>query len=93
MMRKRRVHVFISGRVQGVFFRASAKKKARGLGITGWIKNLPGGRVEAVLEGDSESVEKIVDWAKKGPPAAKVQDIEVEEKEYRAQFDSFKIVR
>ncbi len=57
---KIRVHIFVSGKVQGVFFRSSTRDKAKHLGLTGWVRNLEDGRVEAVLEGDKEHIEKMV---------------------------------
>ncbi|MDI6795634.1 MAG: acylphosphatase [Desulfatibacillaceae bacterium] len=76
---KRRVHAIISGRVQGVFFRASTQKKALSLGLNGWVKNLPNGSVEAVFEGPDELVEKMIEWAHSGPPSAKVASVQVKE--------------
>lgn len=77
-----RVHVFISGSVQGVFFRAHTRRKAFELGLAGWVKNLPNGRVEAVFEGAEERVEEMVVWCHQGPPASQVEKLEkVEEPE------------
>lgn len=73
----KRAHLFISGRVQGVTFRASTRRKARSLGLNGWVKNLSGGRVEAVFEGSKDKIEQIIDWCHKGPSAAHVTDVEV----------------
>jgi acylphosphatase len=67
-----RAHVFINGRVQGVFFRQSTQLKAQSLGVKGWIRNLFDGRVEAVFEGDKSQVEILVDYCRHGPPAARV---------------------
>lgn len=72
-----RAHVFVSGKVQGVWFRASTKRVAESLGLSGWVRNLPDGRVEAVFEGDEESVRKAVDWCRKGPEGAVVTHLEV----------------
>jgi len=88
---KVRAHVFISGRVQGVFFRAHTQEKAFELGVKGWVRNLPDGRVEAVFEGDEDAVKKIIDWCHVGPPAARVDDVEVIWEEYKGEFDSFSI--
>ena len=73
---KARVCVF--GKVQGVFFRRSARIKAEELGIVGWVKNRDDGGVEAVCQGPRESVNKFIDWCKKGPPFAKVEQTEVD---------------
>jgi len=74
---KTRVHVIISGHVQGVWFRASTKQKAEELGLTGWVKNTEVGDVEAVFEGDQAVVDKMVTWCWKGPPLAKVEDVKI----------------
>ena len=86
---KKRVHVFISGRVQGVFFRGSAKDEAKRLGLTGWVRNMPDGRVEAVFEGDEGLVESMVSWCRKGPSYSRVDDVEVTTEEYRGEFSDF----
>lgn len=69
------IHCFITGRVQGVFYRDSTKKKARSLGIKGWAKNLPDGRVEVFACGDEAALNKLKIWLWKGPPAAKVVNV------------------
>ena len=81
----RRVHVRIRGRVQGVFFRAEARVRAESLGLAGWIRNAPDGSVEAVFEGDEERVQSIVDWCRRGPSGASVDDVEVELEEPTAE--------
>lgn len=91
-MRKKRVHVFISGRVQGVFFRYTSKELADQLGVTGWIKNLPDGRVEAVVEGEEDKVEEMIEFLSKGPPLARVDDIKIIEEEYRGEYRDFRII-
>jgi acylphosphatase len=73
-----RAHVRIRGRVQGVFFRAEARVRAESLGLAGWIRNAPDGNVEAVFEGDEERVQSMVDWCRRGPSGASVDDVEVE---------------
>lgn len=70
------IHATISGRVQGVFYRDTTRKKATELGITGWVKNLPDGRVELLATGDSERVSQLLAWCWQGPAASKVTDIE-----------------
>ncbi len=86
-----RAHVFVSGRVQGVFFRANTKRVAEELGVKGWVRNLPDGRVEAVFEGEEEAVKKIIEWCHRGPPAARVDKVEVFYEEYKGEFDDFEI--
>jgi len=88
---KKRIHVFISGRVQGVFFRYTSKELAEQLGVTGWIRNLPDGRVEAVIEGDEDKVEEMLEFFHKGPPLARVDKVEVIEEEYKGKFKDFRI--
>jgi acylphosphatase len=73
-----RAHVYVSGQVQGVFFRDSAREKAEQLGLAGWVRNLPDGRVEALFEGPSEKVREIVRWCEEGPSHAEVVDVETE---------------
>ncbi|HDN50998.1 MAG TPA: acylphosphatase [Thermoplasmatales archaeon] len=74
----KRTHVFISGRVQGVWFRAHTREKAEELGISGWVRNLPDGRVEAVFEGEDEKVDEMVKWCHRGPPLSRVEKVDVE---------------
>ncbi len=75
----RRVNVIVSGRVQGVFFRASCVERARALGLDGWVRNTPDGRVEAEFEGQDSAVEAAVAWSREGPPGARVTGVEVTE--------------
>lgn len=88
-----RVHIFVSGRVQGVFFRDNTKRKAEELGIFGWVKNLPDDKVEAIFEGERGKVEEIIEWTKKGPSMAQVAGVEVEWQEYKGEFNDFCILR
>ena len=76
-----RAHVFFSGRVQGVFFRAFTRDNARKLGVSGWVRNLPDGRVEAVFEGPREKVEKLIYLCRYEHPHARVDSVEVEYEE------------
>jgi len=87
-----RVHIFVSGRVQGVFFRSRTLDQAKKLGLFGWVKNTPDGRVEIVAEGDKEKLEELVDWCRKGPLFAKVEEVEVEWQESTGEFSSFEIL-
>lgn len=73
-----RAHVYISGHVQGVFFRATTREQADRLGVAGWVRNLPDGRVEAVLEGPRPAVQACLQWCHHGPPGARVTGVEVE---------------
>jgi acylphosphatase len=78
MSDRTRAHVFVSGTVQGVYYRATTRDTARDRGVDGWVKNLDDGRVEAVFEGDEEAVEGMVEWCHTGSPQARVDDVEVE---------------
>lgn len=73
----KRLHLTIKGRVQGVFFRASAQASAVKLNLSGWVKNLSDDRVETVAEGEKRDLEKYLEWCRKGPPAARVTDVVV----------------
>jgi acylphosphatase len=90
-MGKVRTHVFIEGRVQGVFFRANTREEASLLGLTGWVRNCWDGRVEAVFEGEREKVEKVIAWCKKGPPGAMVRDVEINWEQVTGEYDTFSI--
>ncbi|WP_248896518.1 acylphosphatase [Haloplanus halobius] len=72
-----RAHVHVSGRVQGVYYRANTRDAARARGVDGWVRNLSDGRVEAVFEGDEDAVEAMVEWCHTGSPAADVRDVDV----------------
>jgi len=84
-----RAHVVVSGRVQGVFFRAETQKTAQAHGVTGWVKNLPDGRVEAVFEGTEDAVNAVVAWCHTGPPYAVVTEVSVTREDYTGAFDRF----
>ncbi len=86
---KARAHVYVSGRVQGVFFRGHTMGEAKGLGLTGWVRNLSDGRVEAVFEGDESAVEAMVSWCRNGSPYSRVEGIEVIRGEYEGKFSDF----
>ena len=83
---KVRAHVFISGKVQGVFFRYATLEEAKARGVCGWVRNLPDKRVEAVFEGEKEAVEEMIAFCHRGPPAAKVTKVEVHWEEYKGEF-------
>lgn len=85
------VFVRVSGRVQGVWFRASTKQKAEQLGVTGWIRNTSDGCIEAIFEGNKNMVKEMVDWCNHGPPQAKVENIEIKNQPVTNAFDGFAI--
>ncbi len=72
----KRAHVVVSGMVQGVFFRAETRDRARSLGVDGWVRNTPDGEVEAVFEGDDERVDSMVEWCRRGPSGARVEEVD-----------------
>ena len=72
----KRVHLVISGRVQGVYFRQSSLEFARAIGMDGWVRNRPDGTVELVAQGASKGIERLVKWCHGGPAAAKVMSVE-----------------
>jgi len=90
-MAKTRVHLFITGRVQGVFFRASTQEEAQRYELTGWVRNLRDGRVEAVIEGEEENVRSMVAWCRTGPPHAVVNHLSVTVETYRGEYVGFEV--
>lgn len=85
-------HILVTGKVQGVFFRASAKKIALALGLTGWVKNTNTGDVEIVVSGSEDELSKFEEWCRTGPPQAKVRELIIRH-EAEAQFHDFKIIK
>jgi len=75
---KKRIHGTVSGRVQGVFFRATTRDEARAHGLSGWVRNLPDGRVEFAAEGEKSSVQELLAFLRVGPPGARVDKLDVE---------------
>ncbi|MDF1499063.1 MAG: acylphosphatase [Anaerolineales bacterium] len=90
-MEQLRAHVLVIGRVQGVSFRYYTVHEAEAAGVGGWVRNLWDGRVEAVFEGDKDSVERMVAWVKRGPPSARVEEVEVEWQDAISEFDNFRV--
>lgn len=87
----KQVHCMVRGRVQGVFFRASAQREARRLGLTGWVKNTTDGSVEILVEGEDERVREFLQWAQKGPSAARVDRVETRWRSFTGEFTDFRI--
>ena len=87
----KRVRVIVSGIVQGVFFRAATRRAAADLNLTGWVRNMDDGRVEAVLEGEDADVEKMIALCHKGPPSARVENVTTSEEHYTGGFSDFSI--
>lgn len=91
MMEQARARVLISGRVQGVNFRASARQQAQAAGVAGWVRNLADGRVEALFEGSRAAVQHMVTWCQHGPPYAHVERADVEWEAPTGQEHGFRI--
>ena len=87
-----RTRVLVAGRVQGVGFRWAVEDEARDAGVTGWVRNLPDGRVEAVFEGEEESVRRMAGFCRRGPAVARVDDVAIIKEEYTGKFEGFFIL-
>ena len=88
---KIRAHVIVIGKVQGVFYRAETASKAKQLNLTGWVRNLPDGRVEAIFEGEEINVRKMIDFCRRGPPNAYVVDVNVRQHDWKGEFEKFTV--
>lgn len=91
-MAQKRIHLVVRGRVQGVYFRASAQREARQLGLTGWVKNRNDGAVELVAEGEEDQVKDLLAWAQNGPATARVDRVETRWRSYTGEFPNFRIL-
>lgn len=89
---KKRVTILVSGLVQGIFYRFETSREAKRLNLTGWVKNEIDGKVKIMAEGEEENLEKLIEWAKKGPLLAKVDKIEVKWNKDQKEFEDFEIV-
>jgi acylphosphatase len=87
-----RVSLIIEGKVQGVWFRDSTRRKAIALGVSGWVKNRGDGGVEVLAEGSANAVEQLAAWCHEGPPRAEVRNVKETSEEWQGEFDSFDIV-
>ena len=92
LMSSKRVRLFVTGKVQGVFFRQTLKVMAKKNNIFGWVKNLKDGRVESVLEGDEEKINKLIEWAHNGPANSRVECVEVQNEKFLAEFSKFDVL-
>ena len=90
-MGKARVHLIISGIVQGVFFRSTSRSQALHLGLTGWVKNRADGKVEIVAEGEQDVLDRFIQWCHEGPPGSRVDKVNLEFDEYTGEFFNFAI--
>lgn len=91
MDEKKRAHLIIFGRVQGVFFRAETQRAANQIGASGWVRNKMDGTVEAVVEGDANKVIETIEWCKKGSPRSHVEKVDVTWQEYKNEFNGFSV--
>ena len=91
-MAKQRVRLFVKGKVQGVFFRQALKVIAKKHNLSGWVKNLKNGRVEALLEGEDMDVSPVVEWCHAGPANARVEDIEIKNEKFKGEFSKFEVL-
>jgi acylphosphatase len=90
-MSEARAHLFIEGRVQGVFYRAFTREIAHSLGLRGWVRNLYDGRVEAVFEGKKQIIEQAIEECFSGPPGSKVTNMEVKWEEFQGDMQGFAV--
>ncbi len=91
-MSNQRVRLIVTGKVQGVFFRQTLKVMAKKNNVFGWVKNLKDGRVEAVIEGEEEKVSRLIEWAHGGPANARVEDVEIRNEKFIAEFSKFDVL-
>lgn len=85
-------HLIISGKVQGVFYRASCQEAAQRFGLKGWVKNLSTSEVEVLVQGEKEKIKKLIEWCKKGPSKAVVSEVKVDWEKISKEFDNFAVV-
>ena len=90
-MNSKRVHLLISGRVQGVYFRQGMMETAEKNNVLGWVRNLPDNKVESVLEGNDSNVDAVIEWAYFGPAGAVVDELKISEENFTGEFREFKI--
>jgi acylphosphatase len=86
-----RVRLLISGEVQGVFFRSNTRDIARRLGLKGWVRNLPDGRVECAVEGEKEKVERMIGFCREGPPGSRVENLEIKWERPKNESGGFEV--
>ena len=86
------VHILVTGKVQGVFFRQATKVVAVKNNVTGWVKNLESGQVEILLEGDAQNVNSVIDWCHNGPANSRVDEIKIKQQEFSWQYSNFEVL-
>lgn len=87
-----RARIWISGRVQGVFYRDHTRRWASSMGLSGWVRNLPDGRVEALVEGEKENIQNLEKRLREGPPLSRVETVQTEWEDYKGEFLDFRII-
>ena len=87
----KRIHIFVTGRVQGVFFRQSTRVMAIKNNVNGWVRNLDDGRVEIVAEGENQHIDNLADWCKTGPANSRVDEFELSEENSIDEFETFEV--
>ena len=90
-MVQKRIHIFVTGRVQGVFFRQSTRVMAIKNNVNGWVRNLDDGRVEIVAEGEKSNIDALADWCKTGPANSRVDEFELSEENSTGEFENFDV--
>ncbi len=90
-MAKKQIHIFVTGRVQGVFFRQSTRVMAIKNNVTGWVRNLDDGRVEIVAEGEESNIDNLVVWCKTGPANSRVDEFELLNENFISEFENFEV--
>lgn len=88
----KQVQLFVRGRVQGVYFRASTQREAKRLGLTGWVKNRNDGAVEVLAEGEEDGLKDLIAWANRGPSAARVERVDVRWRSFSGDYPDFRIL-
>jgi len=91
-MALKQIHMRVRGRVQGVFFRASAQREAKRLGLTGWVRNRKDASVEVLAEGEESGIKDLISWAQRGPSAARVEGVDVRWRSFTGEFFDFRII-
>ena len=86
-----RAHLYITGKVQGVFYRLETQRAAAARNLSGWVRNLPDGAVEAVAEGKRTDAESLVEWCRQGPDRARVDDVKLSWQDFKGEFSSFEV--
>ena len=90
-MVQKRIHIFVTGRVQGVFFRQSTRVMAIKNNVNGWVHNLDDGRVEIIAEGETQNIDNLVTWCKTGPANSRVDEFELLDENYTDEFENFEV--